>query len=140
MREALGNSMLFNIVIVFIVAVIGIVIGYASYTKAYRIKNMIINTIEEKGKYDKDVSDIIDNRLNEIGYRTSTKKECPKQENCGEVTYVKPNYHYCVYTCSTKNGVYYRVNSYAYFDVPIIGDNFELPVYGETRIFYNSIN
>ena len=51
-------------------------------------------------------------------------------------------FQYCVYefdTCgsddNSKCGKYYRVITYMYFDLPIIGGLLKIPVNGETMIF-----
>ena len=51
MRESLGGGFLLNIVIIFAGVVIMLFIGILSYSKAYGVKNRIIEIIEKYGAY-----------------------------------------------------------------------------------------
>lgn len=50
MKESIGNAMLFNIIIVFVIILIGFFIGSLDYSKAYKVKNKIIEEIEKEGE------------------------------------------------------------------------------------------
>ena len=88
-----------------------------------------------------------------IGYRMNTtgSNDCPSEDEIKStlpqnITKVKRvdksnDYEYCVYRikqCDKDNNrcdVYYRVITYMYFDVPIIGQFIQIPVTGETMTF-----
>lgn len=139
MKAATGNALLMNIIIVFIVAVMALLVTSISYTKAFRIKNRIIDIIEyHNGEFS---SGIIQTDINEslrsIGYRYNNGTQCPTlDEGKTSVSYSGTDYLYCIYTYKSDRGVYYKVISYMYFDLPIVGDYINIPVYGETRVFY----
>ena len=51
MKEAIGNAALFNIVIIFVAILIAFFVGSLSYTKAYKVKNKIVEEIEKEGEH-----------------------------------------------------------------------------------------
>lgn len=144
MREALGNAFVMNIVIVIVVILIGVVVSSLAYTKAYKVKNMIISSIEENDGWNENTRSEVDDNLRTIGYKLNRNGV----QNCVDPTGTDPasrctlsaigsDYHYCVYTCNTNKGNYYRVTSYMYFDIPVIGNMLEFPVNGESKTFYD---
>ena len=50
MKESIGNAFLFNIIIVFVIILIGFFIGSLDYSKAYKVKNKIVEEIEKEGE------------------------------------------------------------------------------------------
>lgn len=134
MNEAVGNSSLFYIVIFIVGIVMLIVVSSVSYSKAYRVKNRIIQSIENEGEY---VADTISTDLKTIGYQTNLKSPCD-DITVKEKTYSNQNkttYKYCVYRIDLDDGkYYYKVTTYMHFDFPIIGNFIETPVHGETKI------
>lgn len=147
MREALGNAFIMNIVITIVVIIIGVVVSSLAYTKAYKVKNMIISTIESHNGFDADARSEIDSTLLTMGYKVNkngvqtcklgSNDESGASNTCEALT-TSGSYRYCVYKCSTTKGTYYRATSYMYFDLPIIGGMLEFPVYGETKTFYDT--
>ena len=158
MKEAIGNAALFNIIIIFVIILVAFFIGSLAYSKAYKAKNRIIEEIEKDESYTFGAdSDTTETRINkwlaEIGYRTNYRKinngdHCPDTtKEFGEVSGVSlvnnsSTYQYCVYrvdTCKDYDkgicGRYYRVITYMYFDIPIIGGLLQLPVRGDTMTF-----
>lgn len=47
MKEAISNAMIFNLIIVFVVILIMLFIGSLSYSKAFKVKNRIVEEIEK---------------------------------------------------------------------------------------------
>ncbi len=165
MKESLGNAMLFYIIITFVVVLIMFFVGSLSYSKAYKVKNKIIEEIEKEGETIKNplstqeaenayarASEEIEKWLASgsesgtgIGYRYHTNELnnqslCPSVDG-GELVNKNSHYQYCVYrfsTCETNDGrcgIYYKVTTYMFFDIPVIGDLLKIPVSGETMIF-----
>lgn len=152
MREAIGTSYVVNFIITFFILFILVFLATLSYTKAFKVKNKIVDVIEE---YEGDVVDTssqlksgpqsdINSKLGQIGYRVSDKKTCKKNgryegnafDNVKEISKSgTSNYHYCIYQVDTGKGKYYGVVTYIYFDIPIVGSTVEIPVYGETKTF-----
>ena len=157
MKEAIANAGIFNLVIIFVIVLLAFFIGSLSYSKAFKVKNKILEEIEKDQGYTMGVNDSTEDRVEEwigsIGYRMnvstgSNRDVCAStvRGNGGfEGTLIneRGDYQYCVYefdTCTNnsdqaKCGKYYRVIAYMYFDVPILSGLLRLPVSGETMIF-----
>ena len=157
MKESISNAMVFNIILVFVIILSGFFVGSLSYSKAYKVKNRIVEVIEkERGYTDEAEKEIMEwlSSGNEsgsgIGYQTNRNpgkvNRCPELEpphtnaTVKDLT-TKNDYEYCVYEikdCAKddkKCGTYYHVITYMYFDVPIVQDLVRIPVRGETMTF-----
>lgn len=135
MRESIGLSYIVGFIVTFTAIFIFFFAGSLAYSKAFKVKNKIINIIEEAGGYsDSGTGSTISYELSEIGYRVSasSKNDCPSKYGTNLVK--SGDYHYCVYGYNTKRGRYYKVITYMYFDFPIIGSHLEFPVSGETKV------
>lgn len=127
MRDAMGGLVNIVIVVVFLVIVSGYMAFNVNYTKAFRVKNKIISTIEQyEGITNSEVNSIIQDYMLQIGYDRSNP---PKMEDEG---YTCPNgLGYCYKkvasrdkdtsdTKDMKNKVYYKVATQITIDIPII--------------------
>lgn len=141
MKAATGNALLINIIIVFLVAVLGILVTSITYTKAFRVKNRIVEIVES---YDGDfankrtnIKSDITSTLDDVGYRLKGTSKCDDELDDGAKLSEEGNdYYYCIYKYDTTRGYYYKVVSYMYLDLPIVGEYINIPVYGETKVFY----
>lgn len=136
MREAVGNTFIVNLIIIFIVIFIALFAGSTSYTKAYKVKNQIVNMIEEhNGNYEEATGEI-DDYLGRVGYRVGGGGNCP----AGSIA-AASDYRYCVQrvvqsgSSETGENYYYRVTTYMYFELPVIASLIQIPVSGETKTF-----
>lgn len=135
MKESIANTFILNIVIVFIVIFIFFFTGSLSYSKAFKVKNRIVDIIEKYESYNSSAIAEITSTLKDMGYRINTgNKGCPVRKGQTSISATINSYRYCVYEYSTPKGTYYGVAAYMYFDFPIIGNSVEFPVYGETKI------
>ncbi len=135
MKESIANAYILNLVIVFVVIFIFFFAGSLTYSKAFKVKNRIVDIIEKYETYDSKAIEEITASLSEMGYRVNTSnKGCPERNGKTSLTATVNAYRYCVYEYSTTKGKYYGVAAYMYFDFPIIGQSVEFPVYGETKI------
>lgn len=135
MKESIANAYILNIVIVFVVIFIFFFASSLTYSKAFKVKNRIVDIIEKYEAYDSKAIAEISASLGEMGYRVNTSnRECPVRNGKTSMTMTYNSYRYCVYEYTTSKGTYYGVAAYMYFDLPIIGESLEFPVYGETKI------
>lgn len=140
MKSAIGNAFIINFIIIFTIIFIGLFVGSLSYTKAMRIKNRITDIIEQNNGYNSNVEKEINDYLKDAGYRISkvNSKGCKVDNEKYEVVYPSTtsvgNYDYCIFKFTNKKGSYYGVKTYMYLDLPIIGDNLKIGVYGETKV------
>jgi len=147
MKESIANSMIFYIVIIFVAILIGVLVTSISYSKAFKVKNRIIEMIENHTKYDSELEEEINEMLGNLGYRVNQyglNNQCPTRAHAvnlsGEETGVAINqsskYRYCIYKYNTERGSYYGVITYMYFDLPLV-DELVIPVYSETKTIFD---
>lgn len=144
MKDAIGGSLLLNIVVIITSVVILFFVGIIAYSKAYKIKNRIVEVIEKNETYDSDIaSNQLDNDLGRAGYITATKDKIDAKcddYNKNEVAVGASGYLYCVYcddgdldptTCEGERT--YKVVTYIHFNFPVIGDMLTFAVKGQTK-------
>lgn len=147
MKEAIGNAFVFGLVITFVAIFIILFATSSSYTKAFKVKNKIVEILE---KYDDilgvnvvnstGLSDPVESEIGDVlsqtGYRISNKpNNCPARNGANAVVKKSTSkYEYCIYAYSTSRGTYYGVTAYMYYQIPVIGVELRFPVYGETKI------
>lgn len=147
MREAIGNTFIVNLLLVFLGVMSIIFIGSISYSKAFKAKNRIIYAIEKYGGWDETglenpAQNEIDASLKQIGYPLTVRTtHCSRYKKDGgtDVYGIDPattTYRYCVYEYNNEKGHYYGVTAFMHFDIPLIGGILEFPVYGETKPLY----
>ena len=151
MREATGNALLTMIVAATITIILTFFVGTLSYSKSYKIKNYIIDQIEENSGWDSELGQNIDEYLKDVGYNVKGNLNCDSElsrlKNSKEQklpTYCKTIYHnssynYCIFQCDeTLAYRYYVVLTFMKFDFPVISDTLRLDVMGQTKNFYIS--
>jgi len=125
MREAIGGTMLFWIVLTFVAIFIGFMAAVAQYAKIYRIKNAMINYIEQgEGIATSDNLASFEAKMIELGY--------------GSVT---PNrYVLCreEFNGPTRNGSYYFLTLFVKFQIPY-APPLRLSISGDTRLVETGI-
>lgn len=154
MKGAIGNAMVMNIVIIFIVLTTAFLVGSIAYSKAYKIKSHIVDIIEKyNGNFDlgDNASTIIkeiDDFLGQSGYRTSSlssRISCDNYKNTpgDQIKSGTSSYDICIIKAGTNSkgysGDYYKVVVYMYFDFPVISDAIKIPVTGETKSFFKPV-
>lgn len=134
MKEAIGTSFVFTLIMTFVGILIFMFVSSIAYTKGFKVRNKIIDLIERHEGYTDEAVAEIDENLSSIGYRI-VKKECkPKR---GNQPIKKSDYNYCVYEYDVEKGKYYGVTVFIHFDIPLIGDFVEIPLYGESRLVFD---
>jgi len=154
MKEAIGGSYLFILVIIIVALFTSYVSISTNYSRCYHIKDEIINAIEINGGVDNYTLTSINTYLNNIGYRStgtcssSGAKKFSVDNDLSDVPTSKANYcierHKKEEVVSTTNGVtghpksasYYSVEVFFKLSMPILGEMFFIPISGETSILY----
>jgi len=139
MKEAIGNSMLFNFIMIFIGIMLIVLLGSVTFSKGFKIRNRIIDRIEEYHGYDPNgpIVTAINSDLAAVGYRIVENQNCHDRSDADAVLTNEYNtYNYCVYRYDTNRGSYYGVKVYVYIEFPFIGKFASLPLYGESEIVY----
>lgn len=126
MRDALGGVVNLAMIVVFLVLVCGYLAFNVNYTKAFRVKNYIITSLEQyEGNCDSGTacSNKIQAYIKQVGYSAPNFKLEGDKVTC--------NYGYCYQEFEvskeadssvkeSKNQVYYRVVTQINIDIPII--------------------
>jgi len=159
LRDAIGSTWLFQIVILFILLFTGYLCLSINKSKAYSIKDDIVNIIERNdgtvdlassvtGKKDKTIDDITE-RLTEASYRTNGR--CSQEEGWygftrdGEsASSHGSNALYCIKKVVIRNGTsdelpemyYFTVQVFYQLDLPVVNVVTSFKVKGDTRLFY----
>lgn len=155
MREAIGGTWIFQIVIFFILLFTGYMCLSINHSKAFNVKNTIVKAIErEEGinlsnpDSDPAIRQIVE-YLKETSYRTTGK--CP----AGYTGYNREgridsrNSAFCLKAQEARGNVpdrygeipimnYYRVVVFYQLDLPIFRSIFEFRVSGDTKIMSHS--
>ena len=144
MKDAVGGSLLLNIVVIFTSIIILFFVGIIAYTKAFKIKNRIIEVIETHGTYTigtGSVQDELTFDLSRAGYMTASAAQINSKCSGENMNRVSSSGHlYCVYEKTNVEGKSYEVVTYIHFSFPVIGDLLTFPVKGETKVLGKNYN
>ena len=134
------------IFIFFFSAFLAIAINYA---QAFQTKNRIINAIEQAEGYNVTSRTTIAEIKSSSGYfREIDDEQC--RNKLGDTAFVARNSGQngagteelegiCIRENQSDNGSYYTVQTYVWFNFPIIGDIATIPVTGETKLIVNNV-
>lgn len=148
MRQVVGGTWITQLVIVFMLIFVAFLALSINYTKAFQIKNEMLTMIEKREGIstgsDGTIA-LINNYLTNSGYRvTGTCKEGSYGVTSLDSTSIEKvsnqgkQYYYCitkVKSPSNKNygdKVFYKVNIFFYFNLPVIGDIMKFNIDGAT--------
>jgi hypothetical protein len=147
MKEAIANSAISTMVIVLIAIIMLVFLSSLAYTKAFKIKNRMIDIIESRnmgveGKYTPEqVKNEIDELMKQVGYLYQRNpKSCPVDKDGNNAIISGTHYEYCIYKVNHARGYIYRVVAYMYFDIPLVKGVLKIPVKGDTLPFYQTID
>lgn len=156
MREAIGSAFIVNMILVFIGVISALLIGSINYSKAYKVKDRIVYTIEKYDGWSEGTQNEIDMQLKSLGYRIDSgfNSDCEKlykrkygssydAKNLKHGQNIGVNqYNYCVYLVDLKTSIgdYYSVTTFMRFDIPLIGGLLTFPVSGETSVIYEVVD
>ena len=154
MREGIGSTFLYNIIILFVIIVFGLLSATISYYKAFKVNERLLASLEKFEGYNQFSKAEMEDFLVSIGYSYNPdgQSECPSEKNGGVLIQAKnTTYLYCVYYFEDDRGsneeddlngdeeptyYSYAVTSYIYVNLPIAG-SFKLPVYTKGERIYN---
>ena len=137
MRESIGSTFLYNIIILFIVIVFAILAGTLTYYKAFKVNTKITNSIEKHEGYNNLAVTEINNALTTIGYMNKDNHVCPSTKNGGVLREQTQPFRYCVYYFDEGNNYYsYGVITYITLDIPIVNMFLQIPIYTKSNLIY----
>lgn len=134
MRESFGGAFMIKLVLIFIVIYVSFMAVAINYAKAFRVKNEVINIIEQIQYTGTDAdNNMIDTYLSGFGYayggRDNLKKHCIT-ENSGLFT----ENGVCIIKKGDANYPYYRVITYIDIALPFLKISMTIPISGETKV------
>ena len=160
MRESIGGTWLTGIVVTFLALFAGFLTYSISYTKAFRVKDNIVQIIEENEGYtfaasskDNYIENVMNASLDDlekngsaeaeifalikkVGYNFATNIACDSSAIPGT-----EQYGYCVekYCTNTANidKVYYKITTYIALNIPVVNVTVRIPISGETNTLYH---
>ena len=152
MKEAIGGSWIFGIVIAFVAFFAGYVSLSLNYSKIYRVKDEIIVLLQNYNGVNADSMEAISKYVNDVGYRNygncdvsdTTMSECvvgvDSRRVSGTYSRTVTNVNYCIEKRPTKeNEAYYKVTLFFKVDLPIIRQMCALNVQGETAAMVSPV-
>lgn len=129
MREAMGGSVLIQMIAMFVVIYIGIIAIGINYAVSFRVKNQIINLLEDHETYE-DASNEISVYLKNTNYYAGETKTTSNQ---GAQKCLNETENYCIQEIKLTSGKYYYVvTTFVSFEFPFLGKILDAPVKGET--------
>lgn len=140
MRDAVGGSLLLNLIVIFTSVVILFFVGILSYSKAYKVKNRIVEVIERTdGNITDNILGEINNELTKVGYKVigsaPDDDKCSRDSSRGACTNLNTStFNYCICQHGGTDAKIFEVITYAQFEFPVIGDLLTIPVKGETKM------
>ena len=130
MKEAIGGTLTFQIIMIFILIFVGIMAIGMNYATTFRAKNQVVHILEQYETYDK-AKDHIKEYLTKVKYYDGGAS--PIKSNVSGC--LNETNNYCIKEAITENGgYYYVVTTYVIFDFPIVGKFMQSPVTGETSV------
>lgn len=149
MREAVGGTWLFQIVIVFILLFSGYLALSVNYSRAFKVKNEIISIIERnEGVRETPAQEEINRYLGNVNHTVVGKCDEYSTALGDSSTMAARTGIYCVekiceeadreYSLTGIFKAHYKVTVFFKFDLPIFGDLFTFRVKGETNTIYNA--
>ena len=155
MKEAIGATWLLGIVLSFIALFSGYLAFSVNYSKAFRMKDGIVERIEKHGGPNKEAIEDIGDLMNEIAY--SSKGKCSTFFNNNDLNWggvnrnqvtkawdvsSGENFNYCLQRVDSFNtngqlsASYYKVYVFFSISLPIINTGSFFNVTGETANIY----
>ena len=141
MRDAFGGAFMLKLFLFFVIIYMCIMAGAISYTKAFRVKNSIINIIEQNS-FSGSSDDIkkIEEYLIKINYNYSEtqvgnycKNMLDPEDGNDKLIFVNGA---CIVPHLSNSDVYYEVATFVHIELPFFGININVPVHGESKIIY----
>jgi len=133
MRESFGGAFMIKMILVFIVVYVSFMAVAVNYAKAFRVKNNVINILEQSKYVPGDDITKIDDYLASVPYNVKDDKS--KEECLNSVD--NPQWVDRGVCIAPQIGGYYKVTTYISIEFPFFNLNMTLPISGETKVILN---
>ena len=148
MKDSFGGAFMIKLMLIFIVIYITFMCVAINYAKVFRVKNNIINILEQN-QFDISsssertiITDNIDEYLLNVPYSIGDASKSSVKSDCGGLEFGSSNGErmltkrgVCIQknSASGSSNVYYKVTAYIAIDFPFFGLSFTFPISGETK-------
>lgn len=157
MKESIGQAFIVNLILIFFIVLSVLLFSSINYSKAFKVKNRIINIIEKYNGWGNYTQAEVEKNLSNAAYNISLPNEdCNKyKKNVDYLVYPAPAdtrlgryYDYCVFenkgtdingAYNGSNAHFYKVITFVQIDIPIINSSIKFAVRGETKLMYDNI-
>lgn len=157
MRESIGATWILGIVLTFIALFSGYLAFSVNYSKAFRVKDGIVDRIEKHSGFNQEAIEDINDLMKEINYSSEgncstffTDSELPyigvtdnvRSNPITDGAYDNSEYNYCVQRIDSfnSNGTlsasYYKVYVFFSLSLPILNSSSTFNISGETTNIY----
>ena len=148
MRDAIGQVFALQIILAFVLLINGYMAYSVNYTRAFRVKNQIVNIIEQyEGPYNDEAIEKINSYINRMTYEVPGRlTQDFLADYSGQDASCQNGWCYVAHDVSVadgdgeRQGTYYTVVTFVNINIPvvnnIIGLGQFLRVEGETRTIY----
>lgn len=152
MKESFGALSITTIFVTLIILFSGYLCISVNQTKAYNVKNELVNIIQRHNGVDGSTIEEIAGHLNEVSYRSLGS--CDEEDGIGYTlsggrSQTKANY--CIKCVNINvnlndpykqfpNASYYKVKVFFSLDLPIINNVFNFSLSGTTKTLYYPVN
>ena len=153
MKEGVGGTFMIYVFLVFLAIYITFVAVAFNYARAFRVKNRVIDLIEQNEgitNYENTsgVMGEIESYLKEVSYNVMSNAgnspsisvdDCPDFDEGDVNHYFNSNRGYCISRYNSTSSVddisasYYKVTTFIRLEIPFLKLGFTIPVTGETR-------
>lgn len=137
MRDAIGGTFMLRILIIFIVLYIVFMCFAVSYAKTFRLKNKVIDILEQQG-YDYSSVEEINEYLDSNAYDFPGTNHSQVSNHCdnvsGNVSKYLTSKGACIVPKDSGNNRYYQVYLYIVYYFPFFHWEVVMPVGGETEV------
>lgn len=149
MDESIGGAFMIKLLFVFFIIYVTFMCIAISYAKAFRIKNSVMNKLEQNQYVFGEDYSFINDYLDEVSYAVDPNNSDRVIANCGGVSLGGiDNENKIILTqegvCIRQLGdddtdgrnYYYKVTTYISIAFPFFGLDYMIPISGETKIIY----
>lgn len=161
MRDSIGGTWIMGIFIIFIALFASFMAYSISYTRAFRVKNEIINMIERNEGYTSsryNLDNVLDSELandpsvegkafyfiKSLGYNyTSAEQVSCDTANLDAGVMKKGGYclkKLCPNNTNDSDKIYYKVTTFIALSIPMFDLTVRLPISGETKAMYYDVS
>lgn len=142
MRDAFGGAFSIQLMLIFLVLYVCFICVAINYARAFRVKNRIINVIEQQEGYNSTAEEQIQSYLINAGYHVEENEVNGTQTLdgnrlnnviCTGCTFYEPGYSIAEIS-SGGSQKYYHIETYMVFTLPVVNVHIPIAVRGETRV------